>query len=121
MKVTVTRTEEVEIDLDKVIAFGTKDGILTVGTLDGATGERAQHSVTTMSLDDFVLTLARRFCGQNQATQIDLSNKRPRTKLCPSCVGDGYHSEPITHPTNPTLDSWERRTCTTCNGGGTIA
>jgi hypothetical protein len=38
---------------------------------------------------------------------------------CPSCGGRGATSEPITHPTNPNLDTWSSRPCAQCNGGKT--
>jgi hypothetical protein len=40
----------------------------------------------------------------------------PKTRPCPDCLGRGYHSEPVTHPSNPMLDTWATYMCTTCNG-----
>lgn len=33
---------------------------------------------------------------------------------CPECKGKGYVPYPVTHPTNPNLDTWQTAPCGTC-------
>lgn len=40
----------------------------------------------------------------------------PREPKCKNCSDTGWVSVPITHPTNPNLDSWDRHICYCKNG-----
>jgi hypothetical protein len=39
------------------------------------------------------------------------NNGRLIDEDCKFCSGRGYISDPVTHPTNPLLDTWQSRPC----------